>query len=75
MVKETSGRSKGWKTTPPPRRLGRINDKPVKLRFQDNRGMIYHGKFFWCNRENTWVECDDEDGIGIYDDYKVLGWK
>lgn len=60
-----------WKTSEPPK------IRVVKLRYQDDRGKIRQGVFFWDKIERTWVQCDDMDGIGLYeqDGYKVLGWK
>lgn len=62
-----------WKTSEPPKKQG----KTVKLRYQDDRGKIRQGLFYWESTENTWIQCDDPEGIGLYeqDGYKVLGWK
>lgn len=62
-----------WNTTNPPKRT----QKPLKLRFQDDRGKISTGTFVWSKSENTWIECVAGDGLGLYesDGYKVLGWR
>jgi hypothetical protein len=61
-----------WNTTRPPKR----KVKSVRLRFQDPEGKVHQSKFYWSDREGTWIDCTGLD-IALYerDGWKVLGWK
>ncbi|MBI2035751.1 MAG: hypothetical protein HYT12_03680 [Candidatus Liptonbacteria bacterium] len=65
--------TKTWRKTDPPKKQGKV----VKLRYRDSFGGVRQGNFYWDNTEQTWIECDDPEGIALYEDdgYIVLGWQ
>ncbi len=65
--------SSKWNTSSPPRR----RQRPVRLQVQSGDGMRFTSDFVWSDREGTFLQCDTEDGVGLYEDdgWKILAWR